>query len=98
MAKEINSNYGQVLRLSLPIYLVRIQIHRWLQNGALFMKGVRNGEIMALTSAKKGLILSMRPILPDITGDNIRDYFAELFPPATLFSKDISTLLPCRMR
>lgn len=57
--------------------------------GAEFMKSVSDTALMALTSTQKGFIISMMSIPSDLTGGNLREYFAELFPPSVLFCKEI---------
>lgn len=59
-----------------------------------FMRSISDGELSALTPTQRGFVVSMRNVDPAITGDALKEYIAEMFPPAHLFGKEIADM-PC---
>lgn len=53
------------------------------------MKSITTEEISALISSQKRFILSMRSIQEEITGDELSEIVVGMFPPASLFAKEI---------
>lgn len=58
----------------------------------ILMKCIKYEVPAALTSAQKGLIVSIRAVPPELIGDQQRQDVAELFPSATLFQEEICDL------
>lgn len=49
------------------------------------MKIINDSSLMELKSTQKGFIMSMRSLPPELTGNNLCELFAELFPPEKHF-------------
>lgn len=58
----------------------------------IFMKSVSDSMLSALTPTQIGFIVSIRAIDVNLQGKALRSHVAELFPPAHLFSKEISDM------
>lgn len=57
-----------------------------------FMRNVSDQELVSLTSAQNEFVVSMRSLDPDLGGSQLKEMVAELFPPASLFAKEICDL------
>ena len=57
----------------------------------VFMAGISDGTLQALTSCQKGFISSIRilELQENITGEALKQSVAEMFPPAMLFNKEL---------
>lgn len=57
--------------------------------GIDFMRGIITEMLSALTSVQKGFFFSVRTIPQHLSGTSLLQHVAELFPPASLFAKEI---------
>lgn len=57
-----------------------------------FMRHITDGALAALSPTQTGFIISMRTIDPSLSGENLRNHVAEMFPPAHLFCKEIADM------
>lgn len=57
-----------------------------------FMRGITEQELGSLTSAQKGFIVSIRSLDTELAGVQLKETVAELFPPVSLFAKEICDL------
>lgn len=61
----------------------------FVEEGHSFMRNISDNALSSLTSVQKGFIVSIRSIDTSLSGRNLCAHIAELFPPASLFAKEI---------
>lgn len=57
------------------------------------MRNISDGALSALSSTQGGIVVSMQTVSPDVTGDALRKYVAEMFPPAHLFCREVCDIV-----
>lgn len=57
-----------------------------------FMRLISDRELGSLTSSQKGFIIYIRTLDPSLNGQQLKAIVADLFPPASLFAKEICDL------
>lgn len=58
-------------------------------SGTRFHARVSNEELATFSSFQRGIIQTLRHMNPDLQGDQLREYIADLLPPAALFDVDL---------